>query len=83
MRGPDSKAGRNRGNSEPGPPHMGAGHAHMMEQADGRIRGQRAYDGCQAYEPQVMVVGNTIKHSVHVVLIADQSGLPREAFQPT
>ena len=68
MRGPDSKASRNRRNSEPGSPHIGAGPAYMVEHVDGRKRGHRADYGCQAYEPQVMFVGNTIKHSVHVVL---------------
>jgi hypothetical protein len=51
-----------------------------VEQADGRIRGQRAYNGCQAYEPQVMFIGNTIEYSVHLVLIANQNGHLRGHF---
>lgn len=71
MRGPDSKAGRNRGNHEPDPPHLAAGPAHMVEQADGRERSQQAYNGRQADKPQVMLGRNTIQHSVHAVLISD------------
>jgi hypothetical protein len=44
---------------------MGARPAHMVEQADGSIRGQRAYNGRQAYKPQVMLSNNTIEYSVH------------------
>ena len=49
----------------------------MVEQADGRERGQHAYNGRQDNEPQVMLGDNTIQHSVHAVLIADQSSLLR------
>jgi hypothetical protein len=83
MRGPDSKAGRNCGNSEPGPPDMGARPAHVVEQANSRIRGQGAYNGCQAYEPQVMLSENAIEYSVHVIPVATQNGFLQEAFQST
>jgi hypothetical protein len=54
----------------------------MLEQADRRKRSQRAYNGCEAYEPQVMLSDNTIEYSVQMVLIANQNG-SYGAFQPT
>jgi hypothetical protein len=39
-----------------------------------------AYNGCQAYEPQVMLSDNTIEYSVQMVLIANQNGLLRGHF---
>ena len=60
MRRPDAEAGRRRGHGEPDVPHVAGRLADVMEQVDRGERGQRADDGREDDQPEVVLLNDAV-----------------------
>ena len=65
MRRPDAEAARDRRHAEPDLPALPFGLAHVMEQVDCREGGERADDGRQRDEPQVVLCDEAVIDGEH------------------